>query len=31
VLSEGAHRSGADWTLLEQAIAVTESSLQSAA
>ena len=31
VLSEGAHRDGADWTLVEQAIAVTESSLQSAA
>ncbi|EEI86879.1 hypothetical protein HMPREF0072_0557, partial [Anaerococcus lactolyticus ATCC 51172] len=24
VLSEGAHRLGADWTLVEQALAVTE-------
>ena len=31
VLSEGAHRNGADWTLVEQAIAATESRLQSAA
>ena len=31
VLSEGAHRNGADWALVEQAIAVTESPLQSAA
>lgn len=31
VLSEGAHRNGADWALVEQAIAVTEPSLQSAA
>lgn len=31
VLSEGAHRNGADWALVEQAIAATESRLQSAA
>ncbi len=31
VLSEGAHRNGADWALVEQAIAATESQLQSAA
>ena len=31
VLSEGAHREGADWALVEQAIAATESPLQSAA
>ena len=31
VLSEGAHRAGADWTLVEQAIAMTESPMQSAA
>ena len=31
VLSEGAHRNGADWALMEQAIAATESRLQSAA
>ncbi|MGH8027857.1 MAG: tRNA dihydrouridine(20/20a) synthase DusA [Pseudoxanthomonas sp.] len=31
VLSEGAHREGADWALVEQAIAATESPLRSAA
>ena len=31
VLSEGAHRAGADWALVEQAIAMTESRMQSAA
>ncbi|WP_281352889.1 tRNA dihydrouridine(20/20a) synthase DusA [Pseudoxanthomonas sacheonensis] len=31
VLSEGAHRPGADWTLVEQAIAATRSPLRSAA
>ena len=31
VLSEGAHRAGADWALVEQAIAMTESPMQSAA
>ena len=31
ILSEGAHRSGASWTLLEQALAATESHLRSAA
>jgi len=31
VLSEGAHRNGADWALVERAIAATESRLQSAA
>ncbi len=31
ILSEGAHRAGADWTLLEQALAATQSHLQSAA
>jgi tRNA-dihydrouridine synthase A len=31
VLSEGAHRSGADWALVEQAIAATQSPLRSAA
>lgn len=31
VLSEGAHREGANWTLVEQAIAATESQLRSVA
>ena len=31
VLSEGAHRAGADWSLVEQAIAPTEPRIQSAA
>ena len=31
VLSEGAHRAGADWTLVEKAIAMTESRLESVA
>lgn len=31
VLSEGAHRPGADWSLVEQALAVTESRLRPAA
>ena len=31
VLSEGAHKPGADWALVEKAIAMTESRLESAA
>lgn len=31
ILSEGAHRPGADWSLVEQALAVTEARLQPAA
>ncbi|MET1161321.1 MAG: tRNA dihydrouridine(20/20a) synthase DusA [Pseudoxanthomonas sp.] len=31
VLSEGAHRDGADWSLVEKAVAATESRMQSAA
>lgn len=31
VLSEGAHRPGADWSLVEQAIVITESRMQSVA